>query len=193
MAVSLMTVTGKTYYRVYRRWGKTTVQRYYPVAPNPDKAYQEALADDESLAVRQRAYHHRRVATEEYLIKPDGRVRGIQKTRDYRYENVDVYRVQIRIPWQQPQRRGWFSVKLYGDYDAFRRAVYWLCEYIGISRNGELCMKLLKAYPHYEGKKPVKVALPEPSEQDDIEVWSKQLAHDIEKFKAKNRTVRRRR
>lgn len=193
MAISRMTVTGKEYYRVYRRWGNKTEQRYHPLDPDPKKAFSNALKDDAILEQRQLLYKRMRIMSAEYLINVKGRVRGIQMTRDHRYPEIKVYRVQIRIPWHKHQQRGWFSVNHYGDYEAFRHAVKWLCEYIGIRPNGELGKKLLSAYPNYIDAKPLSVALPESgTKDDDIDGWAEQLAHDVERFKVKNQIAQKR-
>jgi hypothetical protein len=189
MAVSRCTITGVDYWKVYRRWGETIIQRYFPVKPNEKKSLKKATEQDESLQARQRAYSSRQVFDLSHHIMPDGKLRGIRRVTVSRANRkpVEVFQVRIKLPWNERPDFTSVSIEKHGVDDAFERVVQWYCDQYGFDRLSQMRTALRECLSAYKTTLAFKVlprALTETANEVD---WVAQMEKEIEHFKARDK------
>lgn len=148
MAVSRCRITGNEYYRVYRKIGDRTHQRYFSVAKlGEDRARTQADAEDAALAERQRCYFQRLLYDTNYLIHADGRIRGVTRTIDKR--GKPILRVQLYVPWYSTIQTFWASISEHGERGAFARVIDFLVDRLGLDPRGRLTERLCASFAVY--------------------------------------------
>jgi hypothetical protein len=190
MAVSRCTITDIEYWKVYRRWGDTTIQRYFPVnKPNERKSHKKALEQDESLRQRQRAYLSRQVFDLNHHIMPDGKLRGVRRVTVNRAgrKPAEFFQIRIKLPWDEAPQFTSLSIEKHGVDEAFDLAVQWYCDAYGFDRRSEMRSALRECLSAYKTTLVLKTLPSSVTESATSEDWVTQMEKEIEHFKARDK------
>lgn len=189
MAVSRCTITGIDYWKVYRRWGSETVQRYFPVnKPNEHESRKKAEAEDQSLRSRQRAYLARQVFDLHYHIMDDGKLRGARRVTVQRAgrKPTEVFQVRVKLPWEDKPDFTSVSIDKHGVDEAFDIVVNWYCDVYGFDTRSQMRSALRECVNAYKTKLKLK-ALPELDTQQEDTGWVEQMEQEIAAFKLRDK------
>lgn len=189
MAVSKCTITGIEYWKVYRRWGGDTAQRYFRVdQPNERESRKKADLEDESLRARQRAHLARQVFDLQYHILPDGKLRGVRRVTIKRAgrKPVESFQVRIKLPWEDQPDFTSVSIDKHGVDQAFERVVQWYCDVYGFDKRSQMRVALRECLAAYKTTLTLK-ALPESVTEQEDEGWIERMEQEIQQFKARDK------
>lgn len=189
MAVSRCTISGIDYWKVYRRWGGETAQRYFRVdQPNEIKSLKKAQAEDESLQARQRAYYARQVFDPAYHLLENGQLRGVRRvtvSREGR-KPTEVFQVRIKLPWEDKPLFTSVSIDKHGVDEAHRLVVQWYCDQYGFDERSQMRSVLRETLTAYKTKLKL-TALPERVTATAEDGWAEAMQKEIEQFKQRDK------
>ena len=175
------------YYRVFRAWGGTEYQEYVRIKRSRDAAYKKAVAIDEKLAQRQKAYYTAQAYTKEFHMRPDGRIRGVRRivVRRKGRTPTEVFELRINIPWEDEIRRTTLSIDVHGFDKAFEMSIEKVAEWYGLASDSEAKKAMKGSFSVYQsqtdskaGTKASGQADKTPSPETDKEASTVQKAKD---------------
>lgn len=188
MAVSRCTITGIDYWKIYRRWGEETVQRYIRVnKPNERESRKKADAEDESLRSRQRAYFARQVYQPDYHVNEKGQIRGIRRVTVKRAgrQPKEYFQARIKLPWEDEPEFTSVSIDKWGIDLAHEIMVEWYSDQYGFEGLSVMRSVLRETLAAYKSKMKF-VALPERVTESADDGWS-DLEKEIAAFKQRDK------